>query len=77
MNTPRGAHLYSFHRSSDKRYERRPPANCVAARRAWDHFVEDGGIEWIQLLDGYWGCQRPGTDIPEEFEAIHFARTQY
>ena len=70
----RGQNLYSFHRSGTRRYASRPPANCAAARAAWDAFAKDGPVEWIQLLDGYWGCQRPGVDVIEERDAVHFRR---
>jgi hypothetical protein len=64
------------------RYDKRPPANRIAARRAWDDFAEDGPVLWIQLLDGYWGCCRPNDDGSEnehieEREAQQFSRTQY
>lgn len=73
---PRGWNLSAIDRTSGKRYTARPPANCVAARAAWDYFAEEGEIEWIQLLDGYWGCQRPLVDTTEEVEAVHFRRTR-
>jgi hypothetical protein len=59
------------------RYKRRPAANRIAARRAWDDFAADGPIEWLQLNDGYWGCMRPGADTIEEREAIHYRREWY
>lgn len=61
-------------RTGQRRYTERPPANCIAARRAWDHFITDGPVEWVQLLDGYWGCQRPDADAIEEVEAVMFRR---
>lgn len=71
----RGMNLSAtFREGTGTRYECRPSANRVAARRAWDAFAEDGPVEWVQLLDGYWGCQRPGVDGIEELEAIHFRR---
>ncbi len=63
-----------FRRGTGKRYTSRPPANCIAARAAWDDFASGGPVEWLQLLDGYWGCQRPGADTIEEREAIHYRR---
>lgn len=62
-------------RTGTRRYTKRPPGNCIAARAAWDDFAKDGGVEWVQLLDGYWGCQRPGGDI-EEREAVFYRRTR-
>lgn len=63
-----------FREGSGKQYTSRPPANCVAARKAWDHFAADGPVIWIQLLDGYWGCERGLGGPIEEEEAIHFRR---
>ena len=71
----RGMNLSAvFRQGTGKRYESRPPANCEAARAAWDEFAKIGPMEWVQLLDGYWGCQRPGADLIEELEAIHYRR---
>lgn len=71
----RGENLSAFFRKgTGTRYTSRPASNRHAARAAWDRFAEDGPIEWIQLLDGYWGCQRPGVDSIEEREAVHFRR---
>lgn len=64
-----------FRQGTGKRYITRPPANCVAARAAWDDFAADGAIEWLQLLDGYWGCQRPGGRDVEEVECVHYRRS--
>lgn len=55
-------------------YTKRPAANRIAARAAWDHFAETGEIEWMILLDGYWGCQRPNGGPLVDAEAIHFRR---
>lgn len=64
-----------FRAGTGKRYHSRPPSNCEAARKFWDTMADDGPVEWIQLLDGYWGAQRPGSDDPpEEHEAIHYRR---
>lgn len=63
-------------RTGSRRYLERPPSNCIAARRAWDSFAEDGHVEWMQLLDGWWGCMRPGAEGVEELEAVHFRRTK-
>lgn len=72
----RGMNLSAiFRQGTGKQYTSRPPANCVAARAAWDAFATDGEIVWLQLLDGYWGCQRPGDGPIEELEAIHFRRS--
>ena len=61
-------------RTGTRRYTKRPPSNCVAARNAWDDFAKDGPIEWVQLLDGWWGCFRPGSDMVEEREAVFYRR---
>lgn len=68
-----GINFSSIYRTGGVRYSTRPSANRVAARSAWDHFAKGGPVEWVQLLDGYWGCRRPGGNI-EEVEAIHFRR---
>jgi hypothetical protein len=52
-------------RASDKVYRNRPPANCRAARAAWDHHAKDGPVVWLRLLDEYWGAERPNGDIDE------------
>lgn len=62
---PRGEHFYGIFRTSKKRYTSRPPANCRSARKAWDFYAKSGTIIWIQLLDGYWGCERPDGSIDE------------
>lgn len=64
------------YRTGTRRYTSRPPSNCIAARAAWDAFAKDGAIEWIQLLDGYWGCCRPEQDIIDERQAVFFKRTR-
>jgi hypothetical protein len=69
-----GWNLYALHRTGTRRYDRRPPARCIAARAAWDAFAKKGPVEWVQLLDGFWGCQRPGADIIEEHEAEQYSR---
>lgn len=74
--TVQGWRLFSFHRSG-RRYMSRPAANRVAARAAWDDFSRSGSVEWIQLLDGYWGCMRPGADAIEEREAVFYRRNRY
>jgi hypothetical protein len=72
---PSGENLSAiFRQGTGKRYERRPPANCVAARAAWDHFSTKGDVEWLQLLDGYWGAQIAGQTGVREVEAIEFRR---
>ena len=71
----RGMNLSAtFRRGDGTTYKTRPAANRIAARAAWDYFAETGPIEWIQLLDGYWGCSRPGNPVIEEEESIHFRR---
>jgi hypothetical protein len=62
-----------FRMGTGKQYTSRPPANCAAARAAWDAHAEDGPIVWLQLLDGYWGAMRENGDIDEK-EAVHFRR---
>lgn len=57
---------HAMFRTGTREYRERPSANCKAARRAWDSFAMGGEIEWIHLLDGYWGCKRPGNDVIEE-----------
>ena len=68
---------WSAFRTSYVRHTTRPAASYIAARRAWDWFSEKGPVEWIQLLDGYWGCMRPGASCPEEVEAIAFRREHW
>lgn len=65
--------LSAVFRTSTRRWTSRPPANCKAARRAWDEAVASGDVIWIQLLDGYWGIMRPGGEI-EEIEAQRYVR---
>ena len=60
-----GQNLYGMHRTSDKRYTSRPPANCRSARAAWDLHAKNGPIVWLRLLDGYWGVMRQNGDIDE------------
>lgn len=69
-----GVNISALFRTSDTVYRSRPAANRRAARAAWDDFAKDGPIEWIRLLDGYWGCQRPGAETIEEREAVHYRR---
>jgi hypothetical protein len=57
-------HPHAMFRSG-RRYERRPPANCKTARRAWDHFAKTGPVQWLQLLCGYWGALREDGSIEE------------
>lgn len=69
-SVPRGWNLSAaFRAGTGRRYTARPAANRKAARRAWDHFAAKGQVEWVQLLDGHWGCQRPGSRIIEEIDA--------
>jgi hypothetical protein len=70
---PSGENLHAMFRTSHKRYTQRPPANCRAAREAWDYHAQTGAaagkgrVLWIQLLDGYWGA---------EFESGAFAEVE-
>lgn len=66
-------HPHAMFRSG-VRYEKRPPASNKTARLAWDWFAQKGPVEWIQLLDGYWGCQRPGDGPIEETENVFSSR---
>lgn len=68
---------WSAFRTSYVRYTKRPAANRIAARRAWDYFAEKGPIEWIRLLDGQWGCCRPGQTVIDEIDAIAFRREHW
>lgn len=52
-------------RTGTREYTKRPPANCRRARAAWDRLAEDGPIEWMTLLDGYWGACRADGSIDE------------
>lgn len=64
-------------RTSHKFYTSRPPANCVAARQAWDWFAKTGPIKSLRLLDGYWGCLRPDDTLPlDEIDAVLVRRTR-
>jgi hypothetical protein len=58
---------------SGRRYEKRPPANCKTARLAWDHFAKAAPVEWLQLLNGYWGAMRADGSI-EEIENVMSSR---
>lgn len=69
-----GINFSALYLTSDTIYTKRPAANRRAARAAWDDFEKDGPVEWIRLLDGYWGCQRPGGGHVEEVGAIHYRR---
>ncbi|MGY3359723.1 hypothetical protein ACVWZK_006386 [Bradyrhizobium sp. GM0.4] len=71
---PRGDNLHAMYRTGTREYRSRPPANCKAARKVWDHFAANGPIEWIHLLGGYWGCQRPGDGPIEEIENFYSTR---
>ena len=56
---------YAHERTSWVRYKKRPPANCRAARWAWDEFAKDGPIEVVWLGQGYWMCIRPNGEGDE------------
>lgn len=60
-----GQNLHGMHRTGDRRYRARPPANCRSARKAWDAHAVSGPVVWLQLLDGYWGACRENGDIDE------------
>ena len=49
---------YAAFRTSDKMWRSRPPANCRAARLAWDMLADDGPVATMRLVDGLWMCQR-------------------
>lgn len=61
---------YAVFRTSGKIYRRRPPANCRAARAAWDLHEQRGAVVWLRLLDGYWGAERPNGEIDEIEAAV-------
>lgn len=61
-------------RTGSRTYTARPPANCKTARKAWDFFAKKGPIEWMTLLCGYWGVQRPGNGPIEEIENVFSGR---
>lgn len=61
-------HPHAMFRTGSRTYTARPPANCKTARKAWDHFAAKGQIEWLYLMDGYWGVKRPGGRLIEEIE---------
>lgn len=48
---------YAAFRSSDKFYRSRPPANCRAARYAWDLLSKEGDLVFMRLLDGIWWAE--------------------
>jgi hypothetical protein len=50
---------YAAFRTSEKFWRSRPPANCPAARDAWDYHAKTGPIASMRLLDGLWMCMRP------------------
>ena len=68
---PRGENLHCMFRTSAKRYTNRPPANCKAARAAWDFHVLEGvksgrgPVLWLQLLDGHWGAMFQNGELHE------------
>jgi hypothetical protein len=69
-------HPSNIFRTSDKFYTTRPPANCKAARVAWDVLAAEGPMLSMRLLDGYWMCKRsadPQADM-DEIEATVVAR---
>jgi hypothetical protein len=53
--------------TSDRRYLRRPPANCQAARIAWDILTRNGErpIVSMRLLDGLWMCKLTDGSLDE------------
>jgi hypothetical protein len=47
----------ALHRTSKKVYRKRPPANCLAARYAWDVLAAertDARLITLRLVEGYW-----------------------
>lgn len=46
-------------------YTSRPPANCRAARWAWDHLSKKGPIRDMHLMDGYWTCMRMDGELDD------------
>ena len=60
---------YAAFRTSDKFYYSRPPANCPAARLAWDIHAKDGPIVSMRLVEGLWFCEREGDSILEDVDA--------
>ena len=70
----RGMNLTHFFRTGPRPYKARPPANCEAARMAWDYFAENGAIDSIRLIEGCWFCQRPGAEVMDSVESVHFRR---
>jgi hypothetical protein len=61
---------YAAFRTSDKFYYSRPPANCPAARLAWDIHAKDGPIISMRLLDGLWFCKRTADGDLEDVDAV-------
>lgn len=62
---PSGENFHCMYRTGTRKYTERPPANCRAARAAWDIHSERGKVVWLYLLDGYWGACRENGDIEE------------
>jgi len=56
---------YACFRTSYKLYTTRPPANCPAARIAWDCLTLNGARELtsMRLLDGQWMGQIKGGEL--------------
>ena len=50
-------------RNGTRVYMARPPANCRAARDAWDRLSRRGTIQDMHLMDGYWTCQYVDGEI--------------
>jgi hypothetical protein len=60
---------YAAFRTSNKFYYSRPPANCSAARLAWDIHAKDGPIISMRLVEGLWFCERDGGGVLEDVDA--------
>lgn len=55
-----GWNLRTENRTGRHQYRDRPPGNNRTARLVWDHFARSGEIEYLELWEGRWRCQRPG-----------------
>ena len=61
---------YAAFRTSNKFYYARPPANCAAARLAWDIHAKDGPIESMRLVEGLWFCERGDGSTLDDVDAM-------
>ena len=62
-------HPSNLFRTSNKMYRSRPPANCEAARIAWDTLSAEAPLLSLRLLDGLWMCSR-SEDLNETLDYI-------